>query len=366
MIGNNEKLEDFSWDSWDDTSLGETTPIPVKETQEEIKEEVQEAKAEIKTEEKTEEKVEKEVEFDDIQFVEDQEEQEEVSGETPLISKLRQEGLFAVLDDDEFTNELSDNDLPDIIDKEVDARVEETMESFFEELDDDAVAFLKFKKNGGRTSDFLNAYSKFENTPEGDIDDESYQEKVIKHGMQLEGYDHEDIEDKIEWLKEGAKLKRHAQKYEAKLEKASNFEKQRMLAQQQQDAEQAKQQREKLSEDLRERLNNAETIGQFTFSKQDKKTLHSYMTKPKVRVGKNNYMTQMQSDLQNVFQDPEKILIIAKLLKNDFDVSDVIRSTETKVTRKTKDKIERKSTNLKSSNSSTGRRKKALFEYFDD
>ena len=200
----------------------------------------------------------------------------------------------------------------------------------------------------------------------GDIDNENYQEQVIKHGMQLEGYDQEDIEDKIEWLKEGAKLKRHAQKYEAKLDKANAAQKERMLEQQQQQALEAKKQREKLSEDLKSRLDEADTIGQFTFSKQDKKHLHAYMTRPKVKVGKDNYMTQMQADLQGVFQDPEKILIIAKLLRSNFDVSDVIRSTETKVTRKTKDKIERKSTNLKSSNSSTGRRKKALFEYFDD
>tara|TARA_R110002096_G_scaffold99981_3_gene221454 strand:- start:7968 stop:8690 length:723 start_codon:yes stop_codon:yes gene_type:complete len=240
------------------------------------------------------------------------------------------------------------------------------MESFFEEMDEDAIAFLKFKKNGGSTSDFINAYGKFNSIPQGDIDNEDYQEQVVKHGMQLEGYDQEDIEDKVEWLKEGAKLKRHAQKYEAKLDKASNIEKQKMSQYQQQQASQAKEQREKLSTDLKTRLDNADTIGQFTFSKQDKKHLHSYMTRPKVKVGKDNYMTQMQADLQSVFQDPEKILIIAKLLRNDFDVSDVIRSTETKVTRKTKDKIERKSTNLKSSNSSTGRRKKALFEYFDD
>ena len=119
-------------------------------------------------------------------------------------------------------------------------------------------------------------------------------------------------------------------------------------------------------DELKDKLEDTDTIGQFTFSKKDKKNLHSYMTRANVKVGKDTYMTQMQTDLQNVFQDPEKILIIAKLLRNDFDVSDVIRDTETKVTRKTKDKIERKSTKMKSSNSSTGRRKKALFEYFDD
>jgi hypothetical protein len=363
MIENNEKLKDFSWDSWDDASLGEAKQEPIADPVKETEIETQEVKTEKKEEEVTKEK---EVSFDDIEFVEDQEAEQEAGGDTPLLSKLKDDGIFAVLDNDEFASEWSDEDLPDIIDKEVDARVEETMESFFEELDDDAIAFLKFKKNGGRTSDFLNTYTKFDSAPQGDLDDESYQEQVVKHGMKLEGYDQEDIEDKIEWLKEGAKLKRHAQKYESKLERASSIEKQRVIEQQNRNAEEAKNQREKLSQDLKQRLEEANTIGQFTFNKQDKKNLHSYMTKPKVRVGKNNYMTQMQSDLQSVFQDPEKILIIAKLLKNDFDVSDVIRNTETKVTRKTKDKIERKSTNLKSSNSSTGRRKKALFEYFDD
>ena len=113
------------------------------------------------------------------------------------------------------------------------------------------------------------------------------------------------------------------------------------------------------------RLNDIENVGHFTFNKDDKRNLHSYMTKAKVKVGKNNYLTQMQHDLQNAFQDPEKILVIAKLLRSDFDISDVIRDTETKVTKKTKDKIERKP-KIKSSKSSSGRRKKALYEYFND
>ena len=78
-----------------------------------------------------------------------------------MISQLKDNGIFAALEDEEFADGLSDEDLPDMIDKEVDARVEETMENFFDEMDDDGIAFLKFKKNGGKTSDFLNAYNKF-------------------------------------------------------------------------------------------------------------------------------------------------------------------------------------------------------------
>ena len=360
----NEKLENFSWDTWDEPSLGEVSKVPEELPKEEVKES---SKEEVK--EETKEKPEEDIlgdgdDFDKIEFVDDQEESEEFSNNN-IVSKLKEEGIFSTLEDEEF-EDISNEQLPDLIDKEVDARVEETMESFFEELDDEAVAFLKFKRNGGSTAEFVSMLQAKTSTPEGELDDESYQEKVVKHGMKLEGYDDEDIQDKIEWLKEGAKLKRHAEKYEAKLEKVNEAQQQRLLKQQHQQAEQAKQQRAELSNNLKSLLEDSDTIGQFTFSKKDKKELHSYMTKTNVKVGKNSYMTKMQKDLQTAFQNPEKILVIAKLLKNDFDISDVIRDTETKVTRKTKDKIERKSSSIKGSQSSSGRRKKALFEYFDD
>lgn len=364
MEASNEKLEDFSWDTWDESALEEAAN-PKEEPKAEVKEES--TKEEVK--ETSEEKVEKDVigdeeDFDKIEFVED--EDEETESYSTIVSKLKKDGIFSSLDDDELGEDISDDDLPDLLDKEVDARVEETIEGFFEELDEEAVAFLKFKRNGGNTADFLAMLNARSQTPDGDLEDESYQEKVVKHGMKLEGYDDEDIEDKIEWLKEGSKLKRHAQKYQAKLEKVNEVHQQKLMQQQQQQVEAAKKQREELSNNLKELLQESDSIGQFTFNKRDKKELHSYMTKANVKVGKNSFMTSMQRDLQAAFQDPEKILVIAKLLKNDFDISDVIRDTETKVTRKTKDKIERKSTNVKSSQSSSGKKKKALFEYFDD
>jgi hypothetical protein len=360
---NNEKLEDFSWDTWDEPSLGEISQEPKEEPKQ---------KEVLKEEEKVEEEPEEEKDilgeaedFDKIEFV-DEDSQDSSYDENNIIFRLKEEGIFSTLDDEELNENVSNEYLPELIDKEVDARVEETMESFFEELDEDAINFLKFKKNGGSTSQFISMLQSKSEVPSGDIDNESYQEKLVKHGMKLEGYDDEDIEDKIEWLKEGSKLKRHAQKYETKLEKANQIHQQQLLQEQQKQVEAAKRQREELSSNLKNLLEESDTIGQFSFSKRDKKELHSYMTKANVKVGKNSYMTKMQKDLQTAFQDPQKILLIAKLLKNDFDISDVIRNTETKVTRKTKDKIERKSSNIKGSKSSSGRRKKALFEYFDD
>lgn len=354
---NNEKLENFSWDDWDNAadSISET---PKEEPKKEVKEEV---KTEVKEETKEEVKEEKqpEISFEEDTFdYADGEEVEEVSDSEMLISKLKQEGILTI----DFEE---GEDISDVIDNEIESRVEETMEGFFEELDEDAIAFLKYKKNGGDTRKFFENLKAANDDPAGDIDDEGYQENLVKYGLKQEGYDDEDIQDKIEWLKEGGKLQRHAEKYEKKFEKQRENYKKKMLEEQKKQDQIAREQREKLSDDLKQRLGDIENVGHFTFNKDDKRNLHSYMTKAKVKVGKNNYLTQMQHDLQNAFQDPEKILVIAKLLRSDFDISDVIRNTETKVTKKTKDKIERKP-KIKSSKSSSGRRKKALYEYFND
>jgi hypothetical protein len=337
---NNEKLENFSWDNWDNAadSISET---PKEEPKEKVKEEVKtEVKEETKEEEvKEETKPEISFEEDTFEYADGEEVEEEVSDSEMLISKLKQEGILTI----DFEE---GEDISDIIDNEIESRVEETMEGFFEELDEDAIAFLKYKKNGGDTRKFFDNLKAANDDPAGDIDDE-------------------DIQDKIEWLKEGGKLQRHAEKYEKKFERQREDYKKKMLEEQKKQDQIAREQREKLSDDLKQRLDDIENVGHFTFNKDDKRNLHSYMTKAKVKVGKNNYLTQMQHDLQNAFQDPEKILVIAKLLRSDFDISDVIRDTETKVTKKTKDKIERKP-KIKSSKSSSGRRKKALYEYFND
>ncbi len=156
MAENNEKLENFSWDTWDETSLGEVKQEAEKQPEKE-EEIVQPKKEKVEAKKEAEEEIEeeKEIDFDNIDFVEETEDSKETSADSSLIYQLKDNGIFAALEDEEFADGLSDEDLPDMIDKEVDARVEETMESFFDEMDEDAIAFLKFKKNGGKTSDFL-------------------------------------------------------------------------------------------------------------------------------------------------------------------------------------------------------------------
>lgn len=368
-MAGDEKLKDFSWDNWSESPLEEKETVeevaPVVEEKEvseteEVEKEVDPLSGEVK-----EEKEDISFEEDDFELEESNDgDDEDIQGESPIFSKLKEEGIFSLLGEDDL-KDVSDEDVPELMDKEIDARVGEVMEGFFEELDEDAVAFLKFKQKGGSTDDFFKTYSKGSEIPQGDIDDEVYQEAVVRHGLQQEGMDSEEIQSRIDWLKEGSRMKKNAEKYEKKIDASTSKQKEEMLAQAEKADQRAREQRLELSENLKTKLTEVDSVGDFRFTKADKRNLHGYMTKPKVRVGKDNYMTQMQADLAKVFESPDKLLLMAKLLKSDFDVADVIRDTETKVTRKTKDKLERKSTSIKSSKSSHRGKKKALFEYFE-
>ena len=94
---------------------------------------------------------------------------------------------------------------------------------------------------------------------------------------------------------------------------------------------------------------STDQVDGYKFTAQRKKTLLPFITKNTVKVGKNRYITGMQSKLQTALKTPEKMLVLAQLLQNDFDVSSLIADANTKVTKKLKTDIQRqkKGANLK-------------------
>ena len=72
MAENNEKLENFSWDTWDEASLGEAKQEAEKQPEKE-EEIIQPKKEEVEDKKEIKEEVEeKEIDFDNIDFVEDE------------------------------------------------------------------------------------------------------------------------------------------------------------------------------------------------------------------------------------------------------------------------------------------------------
>jgi hypothetical protein len=85
------------------------------------------------------------------------------------------------------------------------------------------------------------------------------------------------------------------------------------------------------------------------------------MTRASVKVSENQYLTQFQNDLQQVFKDKEKTILLAKLISNDFDLTDLKEKAKTEIIRETKSKL----TNSKVSPiGNKGSRNKGLADYF--
>jgi ElaB/YqjD/DUF883 family membrane-anchored ribosome-binding protein len=108
-------------------------------------------------------------------------------------------------------------------------------------------------------------------------------------------------------------------------------------------------------------IDNNTEIKDWALTPKDKKDLHPYMTKAAVKVGNNQFLTQFQNDLQNVFKDKEKMILLAKIISSDFDVKDIKAKAKTEVIKETKQKLN----SSKSSNYGIkGSHNKGLVDYF--
>lgn len=287
-----------------------------------------------------------------------------------LASELKEKGIFAnveipkdkVLTEDEFL---------ELHDQEIEARVGENLEAFVENMDEDAKAFIKHKKNGGSTKDFIDTYygsgidyDKF------DADNEEQRDALNRfYVATVEGLEGEDLEDRLQGLKDSGKDKAKAEVW---AEKLKNIE-----AKQKTDLEKAETERiktnkeanKKFNDDLLEVLTKTDKIGSFPITKEDQKVLAPYMTKPTVKVGKDKYVPALQNDLARILKaktkkDKEELVLLAKLVSTGFDVSSLLSIAETKVVTRAKGILQRSKTGVvKNSAGSYGQR--ALADAFE-
>lgn len=366
-MDNKEKdtaLADFNWDSEDFFA------DPVVETEEkvEVKEE-ETSKEDTPTDdpedkEKGKEDPKEEVVEDDFFFEEPEENEDDVFKEKTsdlkkLFAELKEQGSLTVDFEDDFTEE----NVPDIIEREVEAQLEEAMSDFANGLDDEGKAFIKFKKEGGDTKQFFKLYKTLSETPSPIVGDDSSHEKFLKYYYSsYENMDAEEIEDRLDYLKEKGRLENYSLKYHNKVEENQEKEREQLVSQQKEVAKQREQQRQKLAEDLKEVIDTSDEIKNFPITPKDKKDLHKYMTKAVKKVAPGQYLTQLQSDLQEAFKDKQKIVLIAKLLKDDFDVSYLKKKAITEETKKTKEKLSNSKTKRRSSGKTSSN--KGLADFF--
>ena len=372
-------LDDFTWEEQDGFfGVGEVEnpPAPKKEEKEKTEDEEPAPKGKAPEEKgdapegKTgtspdEEETEETEDNEDLDFFstgsEEEEEEEETEQNTvykDILSSYTEQGLLG--EDEEIPEELDSEKFFEIQERVTENKADEIVKNFLTELDDDAASFLKYKRDGGDTAEFFKHLSNKHDRPTGDIDDESYQEKLVKFYSKKEGLQDEEIQDRVEWLKDKGRLEKYAIQYEEKLDKQEKEAEKALAEGQKEQVRQLAENKRNFVSTVKTNLDKVTEVNGITFSSKDKKELLNYITKEDVKIGGNRVMSKMQSDLQKTIRDPEKMLLLAKFLNSDFDIEDQVAKKVTNKTRKTRKSLSNKGVQLKSSGVS---KKKGLLDF---
>ena len=319
-------------------SVVQTTPPPTTETIESDKEEVE------KQEESSffEEDETKKESTTDNAFYED------------VYKDLKEAGIFKHVELEDG-GELDADRLYELQQEEIEAEVTSRLDAWAsQELDEDAKAFIKFKIQGGDTSEFFKTYQNTSEITLGDIEDEDYQDNLIRYQLQKEGWDKDEIEDRLEFLTESNKKSKFAERYHDRLIKEQEKEKQALVKQAGEQKIRVKQQEEQFRASIKDTLDTNKEINGIKFTDKDKGNLINFLTK-KEKLEDGRVITGFQRKLSESFNDPKKIALLAKILNDDFDFSSFEKSAITKKTKEIKRNIEqRQSMRPTGSGSSSG------------
>lgn len=292
---------------------------------------------------------------------------------TDLALDLKDRGILQHVEINEG-DEIDADKLYESIDQEVEARVDETFEAFFEEVPEEGKALLKHLKSGGSTTDFIRVYgNKSLNLQDFDSKDKKHREQVIAHYLRTTDpeADEEDITDRIEQLEESGRAAKTAEKYFERIQ-AQEERAKLELAERTKTAEKEKVENAKsFARFLTNTLDKTEEVKGFKFSSEDRKRLNSLILDPKIKVGKSKYIPEFNFKLGEILKagTPEaaqKLFLLAKLVDTDFDMSDFKVKAKSEVTKEVKSRIKNAKRNVRPSSAGNHNNgKKALAEFID-
>jgi|SRR6187402_520528 len=372
----NKGLLEFDWENENDSYFGlGDTKTPEQIAEDKAKAEAAAKEAEDKNKGTTTPGNEEEDDEDDFEAFKtpevktgkEEEEEEDTSEEgsyKEIFKDLKETGLFKHVEvaDDE---EIDADKLLELQEEEYEAEVNFRLKEWAtNDLDADAKAFIKFKREGGNTVDFFKTYESALEIPTGDIKDEDHQDKVIRYSLAKEGWDKDEIEDRLQYLSDNGRKEKFAKKYDDKLKEDSEKQKAALIKQAETNKLLAKEQEDTFKNNIKEFLDSTDDLEGIKVSIQEKQKLFNFLTKKDNKVTDTKSVTGFQKKLAEVFQDTNKMVLLAKLVESDFDMSGFEKTVKTKQTRKVKNDIEQRR-GLRPSNSGSSLQGKNLAELFN-
>lgn len=248
------------------------------------------------------------------------------------VHKLKEKGIlnFVELKDDQ---EIDEEVFEDLFETELEGRLNEEFSNFANSLDEDAKLFLEFKKNGGKTTDFLKAFenedlvSDFESVDFNE-DENKAENFLIEYYYQFEDMDEDEMNDKIDFLKERGRLGVTAERVYTKVAEKKKKEKETLLKKQEKTRKAQIDSQKKYAEDLKQVITETEVVGKIKINKKDKQELFNYLMSPSIRLEDGRKVTAFQKDLADVYQDKKMLIAFAKIIKDRFEISDLDVATK--------------------------------------
>jgi len=253
-----------------------------------------------------------------------------------LFLDLKDKGFYENVELEEG-QELTAEDLLDLQEQEIENRLNRWGE---ENLGQIGVDFIKYLRHGGDPSQFLQMQQQNGQYPQGDINDPNFQEHVVRFTLANEGWDSEEIEERIAVLENTGKLSTVAGKYNAKLEAKRKEANEALIAKQKEKAERQKQEFKEYTNSLAQVAKSKNEIGGFRITPSRANKLIADITKPTVELEDGRVVSKFQNDINQILKDPEKTLLLAHLADNNFDFSQLQRQANNKAAKEIKRNIQ--------------------------
>jgi hypothetical protein len=240
--------------------------------------------------------------------------------------------------------ELTDDDAENLLEDSWEASLEKEVEATIKDLPEELKQLIKFATKGGDVGDLLGKMVQHATSginKNSDMENEDVQVLAVTMDLRSQGYDQEEIDAQIEFLKEKDKLEGIAKKAFDRIVQAQEEETAGQVERQKQVIEHKKKAAREYKSNITTHINSLEDAGGLPISKQDKTILPTYISEPTVELQDGRFVSEMQADLFKVMADKDKIVLLAKLLKSDFDFSAIERKKQTQAARGIKEEIQR-------------------------
>lgn len=265
---------------------------------------------------------------------------------------------------------LTEEEYLELRDEEIEARVGEVIEAAKDKLGDDGIALLKAVQKGATVKDFVDAYygsgidyDKFDAT------DEAQRDTLIRfYVTNHENLDSpEDIEDRIQSIKDSGKAEAKAEQWAAKLKKIEDNAKKEFNDAVEAQAKEKAEKKKKFNEAIINTANKVDEVNGFPINKK----VGALLTKPTVKVGKNTYVPAFHTKLSEILNPKneearKKLLLLGTLIDNDFNFSALVPKAETKVISRAKNLLQRSKTGSVKASTAGTYASKVLADVFAD